>query len=65
MCIRDSVCSASSNAGVSDSGVGFGNLATAETNCGGQTGAKAIQNVWFPDLRRGQAAATVAIMVRF
>jgi hypothetical protein len=61
----DYVCSASSNAGVSDSGVGFGNLATAETNCGGQTGAKAIQNVWFPDLRRGQAAATVAIMVRF
>jgi len=37
----------------------------AETACGGQTGAKAIQNVWFPDLRRGQAAATVAIMVRF
>jgi hypothetical protein len=51
--------------GTADSGYGFGNLAAAEAQCGGQTGAQAIQNVWFPDLRRGQAAATVAIMVRF
>jgi hypothetical protein len=59
----DFVCSASSNAGVSDSGTG--NLATAEANCGGQTGANAIQNVWFPDLRKDQATVVVAVMVRF
>jgi hypothetical protein len=61
------VCSATSNlGGGANSGVGFGGgLAAAEAACGGLTGAKAIQNVWFPDLRRGQGAATVAIMVRF
>ena len=45
------------------SGVGFsGGLAAAEAACGtpGST-----SGVWFPDLRRGQATATVAIMVRF
>jgi hypothetical protein len=61
------VCSVTSNlGGGANSGVGFGGgLAAAETACGGQTGASAINNVWFPDLRRDQLAATVAIMVRF
>jgi len=61
------VCSATSNmGGGANSGVGAGGgLVAAEAACGGFTGAKAIQNVWFPDLRRGQATATVAIMVRF
>ena len=59
------VCSVGSNMGTADSGYGFGSLAAAEAQCGGQTGVNAAQNVWFPDLRRGQAAATVAIMVRF
>ena len=61
------VCSATSNLGGGvTSGVGFGGgLAAAEAACGGQTGPMAVQNVWFPDLRRDQATAVVAIMVRF
>ena len=61
------VCSATSNmGGGANSGANFGGgLAAAESACGGFTGAKAINNVWFPDLRRGQAAATLAVMVRF
>jgi len=61
------VCSATSNlGGGANSGVGFaGGLAAAETACGGQIGTAAINNVWFPDLRHDQLAATVAIMVRF
>jgi hypothetical protein len=61
------VCSSTSAlGGGANSGVGFGGgLAAAEAACGGLTGAKSVQNVWFPDLRRGQATATVAIMVRF
>jgi hypothetical protein len=60
------VCSSTSAlGGGANSGYGFGNLVSAETACGGQTGANAISNVWFPDLRRDQLAATVAIMVRF
>jgi hypothetical protein len=39
---------------------GATDLATAEVNCGGGR-----TSVWFPDLRRGQTAATVAILVRF
>jgi hypothetical protein len=35
-------------------------LAAAETACGG-----GISSVWFPDLRTGQIAATVAMMVKF
>jgi hypothetical protein len=35
-------------------------LAAAETACGG-----GISSVWFPDLRTGQIAATVAVMVKF
>jgi Putative beta-barrel porin-2, OmpL-like. bbp2 len=35
-------------------------LAAAETACGGGIGS-----VWFPDLRTGQIAATVAMMVKF
>jgi hypothetical protein len=44
------------------SGYGYGNLSSAEAACGtpGST-----SGVWFPDLRRGQAAITEAIMVRF
>jgi Putative beta-barrel porin-2, OmpL-like. bbp2 len=49
-------CAAGGSAGTND-------LATAEANCGGPLGKTTA--VWFPDLRRGQAAATVAIMVRF
>jgi len=62
----DYVCSSTSalGGGVS-SGYGYGNLTSAEAACGGQTGAQAVNNVWFPDLRRGQAAFTEAIMVRF
>jgi hypothetical protein len=61
------VCSVTSNlGGGANSGVNFGGgLAAAEAACGGLTGASAINNVWFPDLRRDQLAATVAIMVRF
>ncbi len=59
------VCSASSNMGTSDSGFGFGNLAAAEAQCGDPSGTPSAADIWFPDLRRGQAAATVAIMVRF
>jgi hypothetical protein len=35
-------------------------LAAAETACGG-----GVSSVWFPDLRTGQIAATVAMMVKF
>jgi hypothetical protein len=35
-------------------------LTAAETACGG-----GISSVWFPDLRTGQIAATVAVMVKF
>jgi hypothetical protein len=59
------VCSASSSTGTADSGYGFGNLAAAEAQCGDPSGTPGAQDIWFPDLRRGQAAATVAIMVRF
>jgi hypothetical protein len=58
------VCSSSSNAGGGvSSGYGFGNLSAAENFCGGGEGGRS--DVWFPDLRRDQLAATVAIMVRF
>ena len=49
-------CAAGGSAGTND-------LPTAEANCGGPVGKTTA--VWFPDLRRGQAAATMAIMVRF
>jgi hypothetical protein len=50
------------------SGVGYGSLATAITNCigagnaNGNTGTAAI---WWPDLRTNQTVSTLAIMVRF
>jgi hypothetical protein len=50
------------------SGTGYGNLATAITNCigagnaNGNTGTAAI---WWPDLRTNQTVSTLAIMVRF
>jgi hypothetical protein len=49
------VCSSGTGSGASD-------LATAETNCGtpGNTAG-----IWFPDLRKGQAVNTIAIMVKF
>ena len=49
-------CATGGSAGTSD-------LPTAEANCGGPAGQTTA--VWFPDLRRGQAAATMAILVRF
>jgi hypothetical protein len=44
-----------------DTGVSSGtnNLAAAGTACGG------AGNVWFPDLRRGQAVLSVGVMVKF
>ena len=39
---------------------GASDLPTAEVNCGGGR-----SSVWFPDLRTGQVAATMAIMVKF
>jgi hypothetical protein len=50
------------NSGVTWAPGGAGVIA-AEAACGGPVGQTSA--VWFPDLRRGQAAATVAIMVRF
>jgi hypothetical protein len=44
----------------SGSSAGTNVLAAAEIACGGGIGS-----VWFPDLRTGQVAATVAIMVKF
>jgi hypothetical protein len=38
---------------------GTGNLAAAETACGGAS------NVWFPDLRRSQASISAGILVKF
>jgi len=58
------VCSSSSYVGGgANSGYGFGNLSAAENYCGGGEGDKS--DVWFPDLRRDQLAATLALMVRF
>jgi hypothetical protein len=49
------VCSSGAGSGASD-------LPTAETNCG-TPGSTA--GVWFPDMRKGQAVNTIAIMVKF
>jgi Putative beta-barrel porin-2, OmpL-like. bbp2/Carboxypeptidase regulatory-like domain len=38
---------------------GTGNLAAAQTACGG------ANNVWFPDLRRSEAKLSVGVMVKF
>jgi hypothetical protein len=56
------VCASGATAGVGLDGSVDG-LATAEVNCGGTAGNSS--DLWFPDLRRGQAAITEAIMVRF
>ncbi len=45
-------CSSGAASGASD-------LPTAITNCGG------LGNVWFPDLRKGQATLSVGVMVKF
>ena len=47
------VCSTGSTAGT-------GNLAAAQAACGGGP-----NSVWFPDLRRSQFVATIAVMVKF
>jgi hypothetical protein len=46
------VCAGGGSAGTND-------LATAYVNCGGPG------SVWFPDLRKGQATASVGVMVKF
>jgi hypothetical protein len=46
------VCAGGGSAGTND-------LATASANCGGSG------NVWFPDLRHGQATFSVGVMVKF
>jgi hypothetical protein len=54
-----------------DSGVGYGNLATAVLNCqnlnlaNGNSGAGNLKALWWPDLRTNQTVSTLAIMVRF
>ena len=55
------VCSSSSVVGGGTAGTN--DLPTAEAFCGGGSGTRS--DVWFPDLRTGQVAATVAIMVKF
>lgn len=51
----DYVCRSGISSGAAD-------LPTAEANCGTPGSAS---GVWFPDLRRGQANNTIAIMVKF
>ena len=46
------VCKSGTASGATD-------LATAYVNCGG------VGTVWFPDLRRGQAAVSVGVLVKF
>jgi hypothetical protein len=53
-----------------DSGVSYGNLLQAETNCAGLNLSNGMQPgslnaLWWPDLRTNQTATTLAIMVRF
>jgi hypothetical protein len=50
------------------SGAGYGNLATAITNCigaGNNGGGSGNAALWWPDLRTNQTVSTIAIMVRF
>ena len=50
------------------SGVGYGNLATAITNCigaGNNAGGTGTSALWWPDLRTNQTNTTLAIKVRF
>ena len=52
----------------SPSGVGYGNLATAISNCigaGNNNSAGGNNAIWWPDLRTNQTVSTIAIMVRF
>jgi Putative beta-barrel porin-2, OmpL-like. bbp2 len=49
----DFACATGASSGTND-------LPTAETACGG-----GVNSVWFPDLRTGQIAATVAVLVKF
>jgi hypothetical protein len=50
------------------SGVGYGSLATAISNCigaGNNNGGSGNNAIWWPDLRTNQTVSTIAIMVRF
>ncbi|HUH63631.1 MAG TPA: outer membrane beta-barrel protein [Terracidiphilus sp.] len=50
------------------SGFGYGSLISAEAACiasGNSNGGTGVNAIWWPDLRRNQAATTAAIMVRF
>jgi len=50
------------------SGVGYGNLSTAISNCisaGNNAGATGMGALWWPDLRTNQTNTTLAIKVRF
>ena len=53
-------CSAGLAADLGQPDVALRLSAAAEAACGG-----GISSVWFPDLRTGQIAATVAILVKF
>jgi len=44
---------------MSGASAGTASLAAAQTACGGAA------NVWFPDLRRSEAKASVGVMVKF
>jgi hypothetical protein len=58
----DYVCSNGNSSGIASSGSIAADLPSVEKACGtpGST-----SGVWFPDLRRGQANNTIAIMVKF
>jgi hypothetical protein len=58
----DYVCSNGNSSGIASSGSIVADLPSVEAACGtpGST-----SGVWFPDLRKGQLANTVAIMVKF
>jgi hypothetical protein len=50
------------------SGVGYGNLAAAESSCiglGENNGSSGTNALWWPDLRTNQTSTILAIMVRF
>jgi hypothetical protein len=73
------ICSGSSPAGLSDSGVGYVSasggpgLQAAVGACGGTVSftpsgglsSTSLSNIWWPDLRTNQTATILAVMVRF
>jgi hypothetical protein len=58
----DYVCSNGNSSGIASSGSIAADLPSVEAACGTPGNAS---GVWFPDLRRGQANNTIAIMVKF